>query len=387
MKRRIVLWLARRMAKLRSGPAAAIPARENIRRIAVLKLDRIGDFILATAFLRPLAEQSRAEVTLIVRKPNGSIARQQFPGWKIVELPARETAWRNAFSQGVRAQLADLEKADLLVDLRAWRDYSDAVIASWVPAGCRVAVGNAFPPTLASVTFPHEEQIYDHLLPGIPSLPGEARDLANHRALRNAILGENSAPAFPKLAVPPGDIAAMENLLHDRCGIAHGSPYAVVCPGTSSTVKEYPTAKLAAALTDGFAGCDLPLLIAGTPEDARTTQPLLAALAGKLRAVDATRVFSLPQHLALLARARLVVTMDSCHVHIAGALSVPCVCVLGGGQYGEFGPWGEGPLFRWVSEPMACYGCNWQCIHDRPLCVQEIPPARVAAAIREVLAA
>ncbi len=387
MKRRLALWLARRVAKLRTGPAAAMPSRDNIRHITVLKLDRIGDFIFATAFLRPLAEQMSAAVTLIVRKPNGSIAKQQFPGWKIIELPARETAWRNIFRQGARTQLSGLENADLLVDLRAYRDYSDAVIASWVPAACRIAIENAFPAALASVTFPHEAQIYDLLLPRISALPVEARDLANQRALRNAVLGTSPEPALPRLVLPHAEAKAAAKLLHERCGIAPESHYVVICPGTSSSIKEYPTAKLADALLDGFKDCELPLLIAGTSEDMRTTKPLIAALAGKIRAVDATGIFPLPQHLALLASARLVVSMDSCHVHIAAALGTPCVCIFGGGQFGEFGPWGESPRLRWVHEKMDCYGCEWLCIHPRPLCVQEIPPSRIAAAIREVLAA
>jgi ADP-heptose:LPS heptosyltransferase len=386
--RRLANWLARRFACLRRGPAAPLPAIDQLRRLTLLKIDAIGDFILSTAFLRPLAQKlPEIKITLIVRAPVGSVARQQFPDWKIVEIPARETASRNAFLQrGVRARLMALEKADLLVDLRAWRDYSDALIASWVPAACKVAIDNAGGERFKPFTFRGERDIYDVLLSRAAPLPGEAGDLANYRIIQHALFGDQPVfPTRPSLVVPPADAATTAELLQERCGIEPASPYVVVCPGTSSATKEYPTAHLATALIEGLAGCAMPVLIAGSAADDRTTKPLFAALAGKLQTRDVAQFFSLPQHVALIAGARMVVTMDSCHVHIAGAFGVPCVCILGGGQYGEFGPWGESARFRWVSHPMDCYGCDWRCIHARPLCVQEIPPAQVAAAIRGCL--
>ncbi len=385
LKRRIALWLARRVASLRIGRAAALPSQRQLRRVTVLKLDRIGDFILATAFLRPLAETT-ISVTLIVRKPNGDVARQQFPNWDIIELPGRETASRNIFChRGVRALVSALEKADLLVDLRAYRDYSDAVIASWVPATCKLAIVNAFPVALTSVTFPREDQIYDILLPSSPPLLGEVRDLTNHRTLRNALLGESSMPAMPSIFVPPEDALTTKNLLEAQCGIAPDEAYVVVCPGASSAVREYPAAHLAAALKAGLIGGDFRVVIAGSAGDKPAVARLISSLSGAVPYVDATNKLTLRQHIALLAGARAVICMETSHVHIVGALGVPCVCVMGGGHFGEFGPWGESHRFRWVYERMACYNCEWQCIHSRPLCVEEISPERIASAIREVL--
>jgi heptosyltransferase II len=92
---------------------------------------------------------------------------------------------------------------------------------------------------------------------------------------------------------------------------------------------------------------------------------------------------SLRDHLALVSLAAVVLTMDSSTAHIAGALERPAVVILGGGHPGFFGPWGNPERFRWLRNPLPCYGCNWTCVMERPLCIEDIPPAEIA---RHVLA-
>jgi ADP-heptose:LPS heptosyltransferase len=145
---------------------------------------------------------------------------------------------------------------------------------------------------------------------------------------------------------------------------------------------------LGAALLGGlksFPG--IPIVVAGSRADIRTTAPLVAELQDKRAVHDATGLFSLEENIALIAGARALVGMDSCHIHIAGALGTPAVGILGGGQFGDFAPWGESARFRWVHHRMECYGCNWICPFPQAHCLHNMPPDEIAAAIGEVLSA
>ena len=93
----------------------------------------------------------------------------------------------------------------------------------------------------------------------------------------------------------------------------------------------------------------------------------------------------LAEHVALISLSPAVLTMETAHAHIAGALGVPAVVITGGGHYGIFAPWAESQNFRWLVNPLPCFGCNWRCIYDRPLCIQDILPARIAGNLMEIL--
>ena len=382
-------WLAKSLANPRQGYSRPLPLTADVWSVTVLKLDGIGDFVLSTAALNALRDAfPSASFTLIVRVPVAEIARQQFENWDVVELPARESALRNIVAQpGVRRRLAALPIADLLVDLRAYRDYSDTVVASWVPARYRVGVCNAFPDSFNGIRFPKEEYVYDELAPREPPQHGECFDIAGQRALMNHVL-RRVVQLRPRLSVPGAACRFSRNTLHRRFGISGGDPYVLVFPGTSSPIKEIPASQLAQGILGGLESVGLiPIVVGGSVADARTTIPLIAELSRCRPVHDASGLFSLAQNVGLIAGARMLVGMDSCHIHMAGALSVPAVGILGGGQFGDFAPWGESDLFRWVSHRTECYGCHWICPYSKAICLHSIPPGTIAEAIRGVLSA
>lgn len=378
-------WLASWLTTPRKQPATALPGSSEIRSVTFLKLDRIGDFILSTAALHAVREAiPSARFTLIVRTPAADIARQQFPAWEIIELPARENAMRNIVGQrGVRSRLSCLPESDLLIDLRAFRDYSDAVITSWIPARFKLGIVNPFPASFAEFTYPDELQIYDELIPRETPHPEECADVAGQRGLVSRVIGR-TASIRPRLSVEESERTLVRKVLGKKFGISERQPFLLVFPGTSSPLKELPAAQLAEAL---LACSDLPIIVGGSLADLRTTGPLVAELSKHRTVHGAAGLFSLCQNVALIAEARLIVGMDSCHIHIAGALDVPAVGILGGGHFGDFAPWGESARFRWFYHRLECYGCQWICPFPQPNCLHDIPPAAIAQAIREVLSA
>jgi hypothetical protein len=54
---------------------------------------------------------------------------------------------------------------------------------------------------------------------------------------------------------------------------------------------------------------------------------------------------------------------------------------MGGGNYGEFGPWRHSPRQVWLTERMDCFGCDWHCIHPAPYCLTHVPTATLMEAV------
>lgn len=377
--------LARPMIRFRRGQPRMQLDRAALghQRIAMVKLDGIGDFVLATTFLKICQDRwPLADITIFCRKPVGQLARQQFPHWQVVELPPRTRPLRDIYLEHqARQELKKQRPFDLLLDLRSFRDMADSAVASWIPARMKIALENAYRGNLSWVPLPGEERIYDQLLP-LPAQvsPGNTQDIQNHRELAEWLFPE--APeyreAWPRLDVSTEDRGALTGLLRDRFSFEASKPFLLVCPGAGAPIREYPPAQLATAIERILQQTEVALVIAGGPDDRRTTAPLVKRLPRDRRILDLTDTLSLPQHVALVALSAAVLCMETSHAHIAGALKKRTVAIIGGGHYGLFAPWGESLHFRWLTHRVPCFGCHWQCIHSRPLCIQELLPEAIA---------
>jgi ADP-heptose:LPS heptosyltransferase len=103
----------------------------------------------------------------------------------------------------------------------------------------------------------------------------------------------------------------------------------------------------------------------------------------------------LPQMVNILSGSQFLLTNETSATHIAAAVGIPTVCVLGGGHYGRFMPYkveerDDRSLPIAVVHPMPCFDCNWQCIYERPSggpvpCIEQITVAEVSHAISQLL--
>jgi len=83
--------------------------------------------------------------------------------------------------------------------------------------------------------------------------------------------------------------------------------------------------------------------------------------------------------------AAFVLTVDTFAAHLAAAMDAPMVCAVGGGLYGDFGPWSTSWRQRWVTHVVPCFGCGWRCSRSRVECLEDIRPSTVLAELEDVL--
>jgi ADP-heptose:LPS heptosyltransferase len=95
----------------------------------------------------------------------------------------------------------------------------------------------------------------------------------------------------------------------------------------------------------------------------------VVALAGKT---------TLRQMVEVIRRCRLLIGVETGALHIATALGVPSVGILGGGHFGRFYPWGNPAVHRVAASRMDCYGCQWRCVHGDFRCIPAISTGQVS---------
>ena len=260
-----------------------------------------------------------------------------------------------ALAEWVRlgTSLAD-RNFDLVIDLQGLARSALLTVATNAPA----RVGFAYARELAPLA-------YTHRVPW----RGTSERHAVERYLDVAeALGCERGPARFRFAVADVDRVAAR-------AIAGDGPYAVVLPGTNWATKRWPIAHYAALAGRIEAELGLRAVVAGGADVVELARRVPAA-------IDASNKTTLPQLVALLDGAALVVANDSGPMHIASALGRPLVTIFGPTNPVRTGP--HGRLDAVIRSEIACSPCySRRCAHTS--CMVELTPARVLAQARVAL--
>ena len=171
--------------------------------------------------------------------------------------------------------------------------------------------------------------------------------------------------------------------------IGHLKPkkdYFIIFPGASFRKKMWPVDRFAMVAKSIVKETGWSLVLCGTKSEVEISESIIK-LSG-IKAINIAGKTSLPEFVEIIRGAKLLIGNDTSAVHISAAVSTPSVCILGGGHFGRFMPYGEAvdgvkPIA--VYARMNCFGCNWICIknYEPNLCV----PCIAAVSVEDVRSA
>ena len=300
-------------------PAGAVAVVPDVRRIAVLRANGIGDYVVAEPALAALrAAYPAAEITLLgVAHHEALLAARPGPVDRVLVVPpmpgVRVGSAPDAGEDEVEAWCAARrgERYDLAVQLHGGGRNSNRLL---LRLGARVTVGAATPDA------PRPDR-------WVPYTPYQ------HDTLRwlevAAAAGAPGDRWEPRLAVTDADLAA------SRAVLAPGdAPLVVVHPGATDARRCYPEDRLGAVAAALAAEGARVVVVGGGSEGDR-----VAAVADGFRAAGGRGArggepetvvggLDLPGLVGTLARASLFLGNDSGPRHLAGAVGTPTVAVF-----------------------------------------------------------
>lgn len=375
-------------------PESRLPG--ELERILVVRLDRIGDFVLMSPFLRELRRaRPQAQITLVVRPVVEALARccpyvnevltldlaePQITGKGLVRTLAfaREHLWPRRFSLAFCPRCS----ASVMVDASvAWLSgaaqrvgFSANIMGSTAPAAQQLMAWDAF------LTRPLH----------IPALPMQEleHNLLLLRALGLPVQDERLEVWYDRM-----DAGRAARLC---AGLGGERRLAAVGIGAQEPRRRYPAELLIQALAALTPLCDFVLL--GGPGEQAEGERIAAALpADRVRSLAGQT--TLPQSEAVIARCALYIGNDTGMLHMAAALRRPVVeisCDLPVPaeldylrQPVRFAPWQVPSILLHPEHPLA--PCDAQvspigCLAREPHCITQIRPGEVAEAARSLLA-
>ena len=352
------------------------------RRILVVKLDAIGDFILwldAARGLRELYPAPSHHITLLGNSAWTGLARM---------LPHFDEVWeldRRRFGSNFFYRLTWYRKVKMGGFYSAIQpsfsrelNYGDSLIhASRAPE----RIGSTG--DLSNITLRQKrrgDRWYTRL---IPASPETMMELIRNAEFLRGLGGEGFQASLPVMEIKDVETPA-------------GLPevYYVLFPGSSRAIKSWPTESFARLVSWIFSTTGMSGVICGGKGEEGLAARIISRTEAPLS--DFAGRTTLPQLAGLIAASRFLVGNDTSTVHIASAMGTPSVCILGGGHFGRFMPYevekgtlDKAPLS--VFRMMECFGCGWSCREpyaspDAPVrCVDEITVEDVYEAVRKAM--
>jgi ADP-heptose:LPS heptosyltransferase len=317
-------------------PRRKIPA--SIRNVGLLKSSAIGDTVLMSAAIADLRRAfPHARLILFCGDTNYEIARMLDGLTDVFRLPIG-----NPLALGKILRSAAL---DVMLDFGQWT-RTEALLALASKAAFRVG-------------FRTKGQYRHYGYDIAVEHSAETHELENYRALvRTLGVESKSLPQIKALEVNP--------LAKQNYAVCHLWP-----GGKGSVLKEWPITKWIQLVSE-LRQRGLEIVLTGSAVDRHRNEELLACLPDDVNIHNMAGV-DLPKTAAVLAGARLVVSVNTGIMHMAAALGTSVVGLQGPTSSRRWGPIGD----KSIAVDSTLNGCGylnlgWEYPKNPPACMEAI---------------
>jgi heptosyltransferase I len=214
---------------------------------------------------------------------------------------------------------------------------------------------------------------------------------AGNQHVQDALYGFAAALGVPAgeprwdIPLPPAAHAAAERL-------AGGQPTLVISPSSSHPARNWHAAGYAAVADHAQRAHGLKVILCGGPGEAERALAAAIEAASALPLVNHVGKDTLPELLALLARARALLSPDSGPVHLANAVGTPVIGLYAATNPARSGPYrhAEHCVDRYPEAARRFLGCEpgelpWATKIERPGVMDLIEPAAVIGRLDALL--
>lgn len=197
----------------------------------------------------------------------------------------------------------------------------------------------------------------------------------------NKLGAEISDTTLPSLWLSEKDINDA-NMLLAKNSISNNTPFAVLFPGASSP-KRIWNCKSYSKIADFLGKKGLKVIICGTASEHYLYKDIQKNC--KVHIVNLTGKTSLNILSVIIKYSKIYIGSETSALHIAIAVKTPTICIMGGGHFKRFYPYGDEKIHRMVYHKMDCFGCNWRCKFKTIRCIDNIKVDDVTREIELVL--
>jgi len=343
-----------------------LQGRAEPSRILVVKLDHLGDVILATPAIRALKERYPNAVIDVLVHPGAVAAVANHPGvHRVLTYRSPRFSRDGAADDSSRLREVARTRYDTIVELRG--DGRTLLLPFRAAARRRVDRGTVRLQNKAG-----------RVLGRAPTL----HEVETNLEIVRPLVG--TPAAGPRVEVHPG-IEASRSVVRklEERAVPTGARLVVLHAGAAWRPRAWRPERFGAVADWILGHYDARIVLVGS-EDERDVEDAVRRSMREDRALAMTGALTLEELTALLGRSALFIGNDSGPAHLAAACGVPSIVLFGPQDPRRFGPWSE--RTQVLHHPVACFPCRQTvCVMAEDPCVNRNEVADVIARARDVL--
>ena len=164
-----------------------------------------------------------------------------------------------------------------------------------------------------------------------------------------------------------------------------GNKFVICSPGAASKTRIWDTAKWIEVIKYLLSTTTYKIVLCGHKKETLLARKIKSGLPKyRKRITDLSGMTNLTELAALIKKTKLFIGSESGPIHIAAAVKTPNICIIGGGHFARFYPYGNLNINRIVYKKLDCFGCNWRCKFNKIKCFEQIKPIDVISEIKSL---
>jgi ADP-heptose:LPS heptosyltransferase len=334
--------------------------KKKTNRLLIVKIDAIGDFILFSPFIPAYADlYKNCKISIVVNSAYLQLAQKIFAPVSQIDkiIPFDQQKFNSSFVYKRRIfKTIRSEKSSVAIQPTFSRGYAGDLLIKSSEATERIGYdGN-----LSNIS-PKEKIIYNKfytkLITNNNKLFSEIE--INKHFMEN--LGGKIANPLPRLKITEAEETDAQNIL-EKNGLPKNQKYILIQLGAGAPYRQWPIARFA-EITKYLTEKDFFCVISGSLKEKRLSIELLNKIDGnKMKIIDLVGKTNLIQLAAIAKNSTFYFGNETGTVHISAAVGTPTICILGGGHFGRFFPYGDTKKNRIIYDKgMKCMNDNWLC--------------------------
>ncbi|MCK9613965.1 MAG: glycosyltransferase family 9 protein [Candidatus Omnitrophica bacterium] len=349
----------------------------KIKKLLIVRIDNIGDFVIFSPMLKYYRMlYPNYHITLLVNRLALELAK------RFDEMNALIAFDRRKFNRDLiykRRLLKKIKEEEF--DVVIYPTYSRESNGDYIVRFSEAAEKIGFDGDVCNITLKEKLENDKNYTKIIPAIPGIILETERNKEFVEAF-GAKVDNAIPSFTPSVDDETETKKLLFDN-GLTDDKLFIVICPGVSSNNRMWPLEKYAQVVAWLRKEKNLEIVISGSNNERYLAEKI--AVIANVSIIDITGKTTLTALAAILKKSILCIGNDTGIIHLAAAVGTPTICIMGGGHFGRFFPYGNLSRNKIIFKKMDCFGCSWRCIYPNKInmpvpCISHI---HVADALRE----
>jgi len=348
------------------------------RKLLIIRIDAIGDFIIFSPMLKYYRKlYPNYKITLLINEINKELAERFNFVDEIITIDRKKT--KNSIFYLANTLIKLNKKA---FDIVIYPTYSREPIGDLLvkASGAKEKIG--FNGDLSNISKEEKQknnQYYTKLINPEPGIKLETERNKEFIESLDKIVVNNYIPFFNPSSSDEKKAIGLLN----KNGLKKVNKFVVICIGGLGNKRKWPLQKYCKIIDYLKKRKSVEIVICGSKNDQvnactleNITNHYITNITGKT---------SLPVLAAILKKSLLYIGNDTGPAHLSAAVENPTICIMGGGHFGRFFPYGNLNKNKIVYHKMPCFGCNWNCKYRTTKCIENISVKQVIDKINEII--